>query len=63
MKSMKITIEYNPVDQSLAVTDNDFTHIEAFGVLTAAIQSIGNFWSNNSEVILFEDEDDRYEDE
>lgn len=58
VKKMRITVEYNPVDSSIAVCENDFTHIEAFGILTAAIQSIGRFWTDNSDLIVFEDERD-----
>lgn len=61
MKNMKITIEYNPVDQSLSVTENDFTHIEAFGVLSAAIHSIGNHWTSNCELVMYEDDVDEDE--
>lgn len=53
---MKMTIEFDPIEQSLSVVENDFTHIEAMGILQATIQTIGSFWIKNSDLELFDDE-------
>lgn len=54
---MRMTIEYDPMENSLAVVENDFTHIEAMGILQATIQTIGDFWLKNSDLELSSDEE------
>ena len=40
----QITLEYDPINRELAITENDFTTFEALGILEAAKQMIANGW-------------------
>jgi hypothetical protein len=41
---MKIVIEFDPLDRSIKISENEFTTFEAFGVLEAAKQLISFDW-------------------
>jgi hypothetical protein len=41
---MKIIIEYDPVNKTLEIVENDFTTFEAMGILTAANSMIAENW-------------------
>lgn len=41
---MKIVIEYDPINRSVSISENDFTSFEAFGMLEAAKAMIANDW-------------------
>lgn len=41
---MKILIEYDPVDRTIKITENDFTTFEALGLLEAAKAMISKHW-------------------
>lgn len=41
---MRIVIEYDPLEKSVAIKENDFTTFEAFGMLEAAKAMISADW-------------------
>lgn len=45
----KIVIEYDLLNRSVSITDNDFLTFEAFGVLEAAKNMIAANWLSKTE--------------
>lgn len=46
---MKITIEYDPIERKLSISGNDFSDMEAFGILEAAKLMVANHWLFNTD--------------
>lgn len=55
MSKLCLKIEYDIVNNQLAIVENDFRTFEAFGILQAVLQVISNQWLSHE--VLIDEED------